>query len=98
MRPLRFTVEARRDLDDLYLYGLLNFGSRQADAYLDRLVEIVQSIAEQPLMARERTEVRPPIRLLPWAAHHIFYDVAETEVVIVRILHGSADWMHKLER
>ena len=61
-----------------------------------RLLQAFELIAANPMMARERTEVRPPIRLLPVEAHHVFYDIVDETVVIQRVLYHSADWMHLL--
>jgi len=36
------------------------------------------------------------VRLLTYAAHNIFYDVTDDEVIILRVLYHSADWVHVL--
>jgi toxin ParE1/3/4 len=59
--------------------------------YRDRIKRAFELIADNPLIARERPEVRPPIRLLP-----VFYDVIGGEVVIQRVLHHSMNWIDGL--
>ncbi|MHB1109951.1 MAG: type II toxin-antitoxin system RelE/ParE family toxin [Devosia sp.] len=90
---LRTSPEADRDTYDIHIYGSLRYGVQQADSYLDGLQHTLELIAEMPLMARERHEVRPAVRVYPYGAHHIFYVVADGEVLVVRILHYTADWM-----
>jgi toxin ParE1/3/4 len=96
MPQLRISPAAARDLDETYIFGTLRYGLSQADRYLERLRQAFELISDNPLMARERIEVRPPIRLLPVGAHHVFYDVVEDAVIIQRVLHRSADWMNLL--
>jgi toxin ParE1/3/4 len=56
------------------------------------LRQLLGLLATTPMMGRERDEVRPPIRLMPYEAHHIFYDIIGDTVVIQRLLHRTADW------
>lgn len=92
MTPPRISTAAQQDIDEIYLYGILNYGPRQADGYLGGLRRALLLIAEHPLMGRERDEVRPPIRLWLHEAHHVFYDLIDGTVVVQRVLHHSADW------
>ena len=96
MPRLRISPAATRDIDELYIFGALRYGLPQADRYRERLLQAFELIAANPMMARERTEIRPPIRLLPVEAHHVFYDIVDETVVIQRVLYHSADWMHLL--
>lgn len=96
MPPPRISPAAQQDIDEVYLYGILAYGLGQADGYISGLREAVLVLAEHPLMGRERDEVRPPIRLLPYESHHLFYDVIDGTVVLQRVLHHSADWTEML--
>lgn len=93
-RP-KVSPEAQLDLNDMHIYGTLRFGLQQADRYLDGLRGMLDTVGENPHIGREREEVHPPIRLLPYKAHHIFYDVIGGTVVIIRVLHHTVDWMHE---
>lgn len=64
-------------------------------AYLDSMMGAIERIPDWPLAARERDEVRPPVRLLPHGSHHIFYDIVEDkeEIQILRVMHRNADWI-----
>jgi len=93
---LEISLEAERDMAALHLYGAINYGEDQADQYVLNLLDEFRRISEWPLAYAERTEVRPPIRLRPYRAHNLFYDVTGDLVTIVRVMHHSADWMHEL--
>ena len=90
---LEVSEPARRDLDEIYVYGALTYGLNQAESYMAGLRRLLASLADNPFIGRERDEVRPPIRLFPYQAHHVFYDVIGDRVVIRRLLHRTVDWM-----
>jgi toxin ParE1/3/4 len=73
-RP-RFSPEAHRDLDDIYVYGTLTYGLAHTDDYANGLLATIERLGANPRIARERDEVRPPIRLLTYRAHNICYDI-----------------------
>jgi toxin ParE1/3/4 len=89
---LEISDVALDDLDGIYRYGHEIYGLMQADTYMAGLKQLLELLAETPMMGRERDEVRPPIRLVPYRAHHIFYDIIGETVVIQRLLHRTADW------
>ena len=89
MKNLKFSQQASRDIDEIYLYGLINFGEDQADIYSEKVKNLVlETLCRNPEIGRLDTRVNPAIRRLDFESHVIFYDVTETDIVIVRILHG----------
>jgi toxin ParE1/3/4 len=93
---LRLSEEATQDIYELHIYGARTFGTTQADRYVDELGSIMAFLAEYPLMARERTETRPPVRLYPFRGHNVVYRLLGDEMVVVRVLHHKANWMSLL--
>jgi toxin ParE1/3/4 len=93
---LEFSEPATSDLNAIYIYGAETYGLSRADSYMGGLQKLFNSLADNPFMGRERDEVRPPIRLFPYEAHHVFCDVIGDRVVIQRVLHRTADWMDGL--
>ena len=53
----RLTRQAEGDVIDIYLYSAGTFGIAQADAYHDKLEATFRLLADQPYIARERTEI-----------------------------------------
>ena len=97
MKNLKFSQQASRDIDEIYLYGLINFGEDQADIYFEKVKNLVlETLCCNPEIGRLDTRVNPAIRRLDFESHVIFYDVTETDIVIVRILHASMDFVKHL--
>ncbi|WP_454745076.1 type II toxin-antitoxin system RelE/ParE family toxin [Ciceribacter selenitireducens] len=88
----RTTVEADRDIIEIYVLGAQQFGVAQSERYVDELFNTFVLLAENPKMARERRELNPPMRLHPYHAHLIAYVVRDGGILIVRVLHGRQDW------
>lgn len=90
------TLRARTDIDALYLHGIETFGEAATDAYIARLLDVFDLLQRFPAMARQRTEVDPPVRILPHEAHLIVYRADIEEISILRILPAQADWLHEM--
>lgn len=70
------------------------FGLAQAERYHARLQRAFDLLAANPTMARERSELSPPVRIHPCGSHIILYIVvADSDVLIVRVRHGREDWV-----
>jgi toxin ParE1/3/4 len=90
----RLTRAAVDDLTAIFLEGMEQFGLPQADVYHEGLSAIFAFLADYPLAARLREEISPPVRVHPYKAHLVIYDVGdENEVIILRVRHGREDWI-----
>ena len=89
--------EAERDLEAIWEYSVKRWGVPQALNYLDELDRAFSLLASSPLITRERTEFRPPVRIFSHAHHLIVYLVRGARIDIVRVLHESMDVGSKLE-
>lgn len=90
----RLTRQAEGDVVGIYLYTAETFGITQADAYHDKLEATFNLLGAHPYMAREHTEIDPPVRVHPCGSHIIIYTVsADDSVLVVRVRHGSEDWI-----
>jgi len=94
----RTSPEADDDFAQIYLYGLQNFGRRQAEIYAIGLLDALDHLATHPRLGRERTDIRPPVRLLPHVSHNILYTVADGDVLVLRIVHASVDWVRLFDK
>lgn len=84
---------AAADLEDIWLRGAAEWGPRQAEVYADNLFAAFDLLAEFPEIARERTELRPPVRIHPVGAHLVVYLSHGPLVEVVRVLHARQDLM-----
>ena len=82
---------AEQDLIEIWLYTFHEWGEKQADKYLDDLDAAIKLLAEQPLIARKRTELDPPVRMHHHGHHLIVYMALDDGISIVRVLHDSMD-------
>ena len=90
----RLTRKAELDIIQVYAEGLRDFGVTQADACHAKLERTFDRLAEVPRLARERTEIVPPVRIHPCGSHVIVHVVdASDDVLIVRVRHGREDWV-----
>lgn len=93
---MRFSlsVEAEEDIIALTEQGIRMFGTLQARRYHDDLFAILELIAANPRMAREREEITPPVRIYPFNDHLIVYRIEVDEtILVIRIRHGHEDWV-----
>ena len=86
-----FSKEAENDLKEIYCYGFLNHGERQADFYKDALKDKCQFLADNPYICRERDEFTLPVRIHHHKKHLIIYIVEADHILIVRLLHERMD-------
>jgi toxin ParE1/3/4 len=88
---LEFAREALRDLDAIYVHGLMEFGPAQADAYADLLAATMRLICDHPAITPLLPDRTDNLRRRGTGVHSIFF-TAETDCIrIVRILHQRMD-------
>lgn len=92
MSVYRLTQRADDDILAVYLQGHELFGERQADRYHDELIALFHRLADQPGMARVRSEITPPVRAFSFKAHVVIYEDAPDGIVILSVRHGHEDW------
>ena len=90
------TSDAEHDLDAITTLGARDFGIREALEYYDGLIAVFGTLAANPQIAPERPAKGRSIRLFPFKAHNILYAIDGDDIVILRILHGSANWIGHL--
>jgi len=89
----RLTQPAADDIAAIFLYGIEQFGIDQADAYHAGLEAAFDFLARYPRAARERSELSPPVRVHPYRAHLIVYEVEQNGgVFVLRVRHGRENW------
>jgi toxin ParE1/3/4 len=88
----RTTIQADADVAELFAQGIRRFGIDRSERYVADLLRCFDRLAEHPLMARERRELSPPVRVHPHASHVIAYLAHEDTILIVRVLDARQDW------
>lgn len=89
----RLSGAAEEDLIEIWLTGFERHGPAQADRYQDGLEATFELLTAFPKLARERSELTPPLRVHPFGVHIILYLVqSDGSVFVVRVRHKREDW------
>ena len=95
-KRLRLYPRAITDLEDIYLYGVGEFGLEKAESYIKNIEVAFQNVANTPDISRKCDHIRSG--LLAWnvESHVIFLKKTKTGIAIIRVLHKSRDYMRHL--
>jgi toxin ParE1/3/4 len=83
--------EAREDILEIWRYGALTWSPMEADRYYLDLLAAFERLKDNPQMAPVVPEVKVGIRRLLSGAHCVYYRVEGLEIIVLRVLHQSAD-------
>ncbi len=92
-----FTPKAEDDLEVIWRYTASTWSPDQADLYIGTLIRTIETLVAMPLLARERTEFEPPVRIHPAAEHLIIYHIDGDKLAVIRILGSRQNWRALLE-
>jgi toxin ParE1/3/4 len=95
--PIKLTPKAEHDLENIWTYTATTWSVAQAESYIGDLSDTFDLIAHAPLIARERSEFTPPIRIHRHQSHVIIYRMNRDCIDIVRIVHMKQNWSALLE-
>ena len=90
MSRLRISPRASEDLIEIWSY-IAEDSVANADAFIDKMYETIQFLADKPGLGRHREELAPGIQSFPFGRYIIFYRVVAGAIEVVRVLHGARD-------
>ncbi|WP_281990561.1 type II toxin-antitoxin system RelE/ParE family toxin [Aquimarina aggregata] len=88
---------ADNDIEDIFDYGLLQFGYSQAVNYVEGFEEFFNMLANNPTIGKNRDEIKKGLVSFPYGSHIIFYRAFDTHIRIVRVLYGGRDLLKFLK-
>jgi toxin ParE1/3/4 len=91
LHQLVIAPAATTDLKDIYQYGLRHWGQTQSESYLESIKEQFWTLAEQPLIGIDRSQLLSGARSIPIESQTLLYRVTTDSVEIIRVLHGRQD-------
>lgn len=91
--PHRLSLKAEADLDDIWYYIATRSSSIEiADRLIDSITETCVLLGKHPHLGRRRDEdLRPGLRSFPVRKYVIIYQVQDSDVLILRVIHGNRD-------
>ena len=94
----KLSVEAKNDIEKIWLYTFENWSLEQADRYFDLIMDEIEYIAENPNSGKDFGDVRKGYLRTRIKSHFIFYkmNIKQNEVEIIRILHQRMDIKNRL--
>ena len=88
---------ALNDLRRVGRYTQKEYGVEQRKKYLAQLDKRFVRLSNSPHLGRERPEIKPGYRSVVEGKHVIFYRVKDTNIEILRVLHGNMDLKRQIE-
>ncbi len=82
---------ASLDIDSIIDYTILNFGVDAMIEYHSSLENCFETIAANPGIGLESNFIRNEYLRFNHRTHVIFYQIIESNILIVRVLHNSMD-------
>ena len=92
MGNYKLSEACKIDIDEIYEYGIKNFGLAQAQNYLLELHELFFTLADNVNIGRDASEFFPLLKRFTYKSHMIFYLQKNSETLIVRVLSQSMDY------
>jgi toxin ParE1/3/4 len=90
---LIFRQAALDDLIDIERYTLETWSADQVAVYLTKLAKAIDHLMVNPTRGKALREVDASIRRLHVARHYVLYRPEATEIIVLRILHDSSDYI-----
>lgn len=92
----RFSPAAEQDLQGIWQYTEENWGRKQADAYIDQVVEGCALVAGNPALAPSCSHIRPGYLRILIGRHHVYFRETSYGIAVIRILHFRMDAPRRL--
>jgi len=87
----QLSKRAEKDLGNIAVYTIQNFGIRQARLYRDGLFKTFDMICEFPMIGSDQNHIKKNVRRQAYESHAIYYRVDTKTIFILRILGPGED-------
>ena len=95
--PCQLTPLAQADIESIWDFTAAQWNAAQAEIYVRRLWQDIESVTANPELGRDCSEVRPGYQKYPSGSHLLYYRRTAMGVEIVRILHKGMDHPPQLD-
>ena len=87
MSKYTLSNKAQSDLERIFQYTDIEFGQSQAENYLLGIHETLESLADEPNLAQDVSDIRQGYSRYIFRKHYIFFKRRKKDIFVVRILH-----------
>jgi toxin ParE1/3/4 len=91
MKQIQFTNAARQDLKSIFAYSIRTWGRPQAQRYAAQLKQHIEKIAQGAVFTKPVANSREHLHQSAVGRHLIIFEVKNSAILIVRILHEAMD-------
>ena len=88
---IKFSDDAKEDIQDIADYTFEIWGEEQEEIYLHSLYQRLEEIAETPARWSQREDLFPGCQRALIGKHIIFFRIHKNEIFVSRILHQAMD-------
>ena len=96
MLKIKITDSARLDLVEIGQYTEDRWGEKQRDKYLEDIDSCLYSLAEEPELGRDRSELRAGCYSYSVGKHVVFYTYDIEALYVLAVLHERMDFERHL--
>jgi toxin ParE1/3/4 len=94
VRELVVTKNANRDIEQVYLFGITNYGLSEADKYIDGINNKITALLNTPFLGTKYISLSSKLKStykVYYKSHIIFYQITQKQIVILAVLRGERD-------
>lgn len=88
---------AQADLESIWLYTLEQWRVDLANTYLEAIIKRFDWLVENPLLGKNRHDIKEGYYCFPEGMHIIFYVLKDIQIEIIGIPHQSMDIVEYLK-
>lgn len=96
MLSYRLSKRAEKDLENIAVYSIQNFGIKQARLYRDGLFKTFDMICEFPMIGSDQNHIKKNVRRQVYESHSIYYRIDHKAIFILRIFGPGEDPLRHL--
>lgn len=91
MPKIRLTQTAQRDLENIGIYTITEWGEEQANNYIGLIEQGFSQLLDNPSIGKARPDIKKGYRVLQVQKHLIFYRVGTEYIDIIGVPHVRMD-------
>lgn len=94
----KLSVKASDDIESIWLYTYENWSLKQADRYINLIIDEIEYLADNPDSGKDFSHIRKNYRCAKVKSHLIFYRLinVNTDIEVIRVLHQRMDIENRL--